>query len=123
MLLDALVRGAGIHRFPDLAAAEPPPKGVILGNVFTPETKCKIDVQMEGAKRARGVFGTSARKLMFSGFDPGPWRCENTTPVFRDACHGARTRYIRELPREIVLGTFYMKSQGSQDPRNQVRFV
>ena len=72
---------------------------------------------------ARGVFGTGARKPTFSGFDPGPWRCENTTPVVRDACHGARTRYIRQLPRELVLGTLSMKSQRGQDARNQVRFV
>ena len=71
----------------------------------------------------RGVLGTDARKPTFSGFGPGPWRCENTTPVVRDACHGARTRYIRQLPQELVLGTFSMKSQRGQDPRNQVRFV
>ena len=71
----------------------------------------------------RGVFGTAARKPTLSGFGPGPWRCENTTPVVPDACHGARTRYIRQLPRELVLDTFSMKSQRGQDPRNQVRFV
>ena len=57
---------------------------------------------------ARGMFGTDARKHTFSGCGPGPWRCENTTPVVRDACHGARTKYIRQLPRELVLGTFSM---------------
>ena len=71
----------------------------------------------------RGVLGTDARKPTFSGFGPGPWRCENTTPVVPDACHGARTRYIRQLPRELVLDTFSMKSQRGQDYRNQVRFV
>ena len=56
---------------------------------------------------ARGVFGTAARKPTLSGFGPGPWRCENTTPAVGYACHGARTRYIRQLPRDIVLDTFF----------------
>ena len=126
MLLGPLVRGAGIHRFRDLAAAGPSPKGVILGDVLLP----KIDAKSTSKWRvqnvdfgARGVFGTGTRKPTFSDFGPGAWRCENTTPVVRDACHGARTRYIRELARELVLGTFSMKSQRGQDPRNQVGFV
>lgn len=72
---------------------------------------------------ARGAFGTAARKPTLSGLGPGPWRCENTTPAVRYACQGARTRYIRQLPQDIVLDTFSMKSQRGQDPLNQVRFV
>ena len=71
----------------------------------------------------RGVFGTATRKPLFSGFGPGPWLCENTTPVVPDTCHGARNRYIRQLPRHLVLDTFSMKSHRGQDSRSQVRFV
>ena len=44
VLLGALARGAGIHCFRDLAAAGPPPKGVILSDVLTPANRCKIDL-------------------------------------------------------------------------------
>ena len=51
------MRGAGIHCFRDLAAAGPPPKGVFLGNVFTPESRCKLNLQIENEKYGFGCPG------------------------------------------------------------------
>ena len=66
---------------------------------------------------------TSTRKHAFSVFAPGPWHCANYTPVVQNACHRARTGYIRKLPRRFVLTTFSTNSQRGQDSQNELRFV